>query len=320
MKKGKIFAALLASAVMGLTAAMPASAADAGWNRDSAGWWYSSAVGGYEQDGWSRIDGQWYYFDAAGYMQTGWVQDGGSWYYLTSSGAMKTGWLYEGGSWYYLDGSGKMLADTLLELGGSSYYLGAAGAMFVGERTVDGRTMRFGSDGALITEEQPAETNDVLVVYYSATGSTEAAAGYIADAAGGDIFELLPVRPYTSADLDWAAAGSRVNREHDNESLREVALTADTVENWDEYDTVFIGYPIWWGIAAWPVNSFVEANDFTGKTVIPFCTSSSSGLGQSGELLEEMAGSGEWLEGRRFPSNVSQETVEAWVESLNLSK
>ena len=82
---------------------------------------------------------------------------------------------------------------------------------------------------------------------------------------------------------------------------------------------MFIGYPIWWGIAAWPTDSFAKANDFTGKTVIPFCTSSSSGLGQSGELLAELAGTGEWLEGERFRSGVSQEDVNEWVDSLGLS-
>ena len=105
-------------------------------------------------------------------------------------------------------------------------------------------------------------------------------------------------------------------REHDDESLRDIELVADAVENWDSYDTVFIGYPIWWGIAAWPVDGFVEANDFTGKTVIPFCTSSSSGLGESGELLAEMAGTGDWQEGQRFRSGASESDVAAWVENL----
>ena len=93
---------------------------------------------------------------------------------------------------------------------------------------------------------------------------------------------------------------------------------ADTVEGWDQYDTVFIGYPIWWGIAAWPVDAFIEANDFTGKTVIPFCTSASSGLGESGELLAEMAGTGDWLEGHRFSSNVSESDVQSWLDGLGL--
>ena len=81
---------------------------------------------------------------------------------------------------------------------------------------------------------------------------------------------------------------------------------------------MFIGYPIWWGIAAWPVSSFVAANDFTGKTVIPFCTSSSSGLGESGDLLADLAGTGDWQEGERFRSSASSEDVSEWVDSLNL--
>ena len=95
-------------------------------------------------------------------------------------------------------------------------------------------------------------------------------------------------------------------------------LVSATVEGFDEYETVFVGYPVWWGIAAWPVNTFIEVNDFTGKTVIPFCTSSSSGLGESGELLAELAGTGDWQEGMRFRSSVSEEDVTAWVESLGL--
>lgn len=157
-----------------------------------------------------------------------------------------------------------------------------------------------------------------LVVYYSATGNTEEAANYIAEATGGDLFELVPVDPYTDADLDWTDSNSRVTREHENPDERDVELTQTTVDNWDAYDTVFIGYPIWWGIAAWPVDSFVESNDFTGKTVIPFCTSSSSGLGESGDLLEEAAGTGNWIEGERFRSGVSQSDVQDWVDSLDL--
>ena len=168
-------------------------------------------------------------------------------------------------------------------------------------------------------DSQSGESGGVLVVYYSATGNTEAVAGYIAEATGGDLFELEPAEPYTDADLNWTDENSRVTLEHEDESLRDVELVADTVDNWDSYDTVFIGYPIWWGIAAWPVDTFVEANDFTGKTVIPFCTSSSSGLGQSGELLAEMAGTGDWQEGQRFRSSASQEDVTEWVDSLGLS-
>ena len=163
-----------------------------------------------------------------------------------------------------------------------------------------------------------AADGNVLVVYYSASGNTETAANYIAQATGGDIFEITPAEPYTSDDLNWTDENSRVSREHEDESLRDVELTTTEVENWDSYDTVFIGYPIWWGIAAWPVDGFVEANDFTGKTVIPFCTSSSSGLGESGSRLAELAGAGDWLEGQRFSSGATQVDVEAWVDGLGL--
>ena len=156
------------------------------------------------------------------------------------------------------------------------------------------------------------------MVYFSASGNTGRVAGYIADALNADTFELIPAQPYTSADLNWTAEGSRVNREHDDEPLRDVKLAENAVDNWADYDTVFVGYPIWWGIAAWPVNDFVKNNDFTGKTVIPFCTSSSSGLGESGQLLAEMAGTGNWQTGVRFRSSASQDEVSSWVNGLNL--
>ena len=171
-------------------------------------------------------------------------------------------------------------------------------------------------------ETAPADETaggSVLVAYFSATGNTEAAAGYIADALGADTFEITPAEPYTSDDLNWSDEDSRVSREHEDPSLQTVELAETTPENWENYDTVFIGYPIWWGIAAWPVSSFVAANDFTGKTVIPFCTSSSSGLGESGALLEQAAGTGEWLDGQRFSGGVSESDIAQWLDSLSLS-
>lgn len=166
-------------------------------------------------------------------------------------------------------------------------------------------------------ETQP-ETGKTLVVYYSASGNTERVAKDIAEAAGADLFEIVPTEVYTRDDLDWTNPDSRVSREHDDESLRDVPLTTTEVPDWDSYDTVFIGYPIWWGIAAWPVDTFVKNNDFTGKTVIPFATSSSSGMGQSGSLLADMAGTGEWQEGQRFSSGVSSDDVQSWVNGLGL--
>lgn len=169
-------------------------------------------------------------------------------------------------------------------------------------------------DGA----DETSASGNVLVVYYSATGNTEEAANMIADATGGDLFELEPVEPYTDDNLNYGDENSRVSQEHEDESLRDVELVSTTVENWESYDTVFVGYPIWWGIAAWPVDSFVENNDFTGKTVIPFATSASSGLGESGQLLAEMAGTGEWQEGMRFGSSPDEAEVQEWVNGLGL--
>lgn len=181
---------------------------------------------------------------------------------------------------------------------------------------------------AATTEEDSAEVSSeaetdgdgtqgkTLVVYFSATGNTERVAEVIADTTDGELFELEPVDPYTDEDLNYNDDNSRVSQEYADESLRNVGLVADTVDDWQDVERIYIGYPVWWGIAAWPVNTFVEANDFTGKTVIPFCTSASSGLGDSGELLAELAGTGDWQEGMRFRSSVSDEDVVAWVESL----
>ena len=167
--------------------------------------------------------------------------------------------------------------------------------------------------------EQPGESSRVLVAYFSATGNTARVANAIAEATGGDLFELTPADPYTSDDLDWTDADSRVVYEYENPDARDTELVTYTPENWDEYDVIFLGYPIWWYDAAWPVEGFVTENDFTGKTVIPFCTSSSSGIGESGTRLAGLAGTGDWLEGQRFRSSASQEDVTARVESLGLN-
>lgn len=164
------------------------------------------------------------------------------------------------------------------------------------------------------------DNGKILVVYYSATGSTKAVAETIADTTGGDLFEIQPKEPYTDDDLNWTDDNSRVSKEHEDESLRDVELTTTKVKNWDSYDTVFIGYPIWWAIAAWPVDNFVKDNDFSGKTVIPFCTSASSGIGESGQLLAKMAGTGEWQDGERFSSGVSDTDVADWVKDLGYAK
>ena len=158
----------------------------------------------------------------------------------------------------------------------------------------------------------------ILVAYFSAQGHTADVAQQIAEDLGTDTFEITPVDEYTEDDLDYANDNSRVSREYNDESLRDVELTQVTPDNWDEYDTVLIGYPIWWGVAAWPVNGFVTGNDFTGKTVIPFCTSVSSSIGSSDDDLAAMANDGNWLDGQRFNSNASVDEIQSWVDILNL--
>lgn len=155
-----------------------------------------------------------------------------------------------------------------------------------------------------------------LVVYYSAQNHTKAVAEKIEQNLNTDIFEIEPEEKYSEEDLNWTNRNSRVSKEHDDESLRDIKLKNDTVDNWSDYDTVLIGYPIWWGIAAWPVDTFVKANDFNGKTVIPFCTSASSGLGQSGKLLEREANGGDWKNGQRFNERPSDSTIKNWTDSI----
>lgn len=156
-----------------------------------------------------------------------------------------------------------------------------------------------------------------LVVYYSAQNHTERVANYIKNAADADIFELEPVNPYTSADLNYSNSSSRVVREYNNPALQDIKLVSTTVPDWSSYDTVFIGYPIWWHSASWVVYNFVKDNDFTGKTVIPFSTSASSGeIGD--DVIKTMTATGSWHTGRGFYSSASESTVRDWVNSLNL--
>ena len=179
-----------------------------------------------------------------------------------------------------------------------------------------------GNERAAVNEPQPVTTDApedlgrVLVAYYSASGNTRAVAEMIAQDMGADLFDITPVEPYSTDDLNWTVDGSRVNVEHDDEAQRATELVQVTPDDFASYDTVILGYPIWWAIAAWPVDGFVSGNDFTGKTVIPFCTSTSSGLGASATELEELAGTGTWTEGHRFPSSATAEEVRAWVDTL----
>lgn len=203
-----------------------------------------------------------------------------------------------------------LVAGALIALG-----LTACGAE---QQVGDPASQQEGARGPSALPSAEPVWPDSLVVYYSATGTTEEVAEKIARATGGHTFAIVPSEPYTSADLDYGDPQSRVSREYGDETLREVPLESLQAPSWDAYGTVFIGYPIWWGEAAWPVSSFVAANDFAGKTVVPFCTSASSGVGDSGRALAALAGTGQWLDGMRFAGDVGQDEVDAWVSSLDL--
>lgn len=156
-----------------------------------------------------------------------------------------------------------------------------------------------------------------LVAYFSGTGNTKRVAEFIKNKTNGDLFEINPTEPYTDADLNYSNSNSRVSKEHNDESLRDIPLQITTPSNFNDYSIVYIGFPIWWGIPAWPVNNFVKDNDFTGKTVIPFATSASSGMGNSDSILKAMNNTGTWINGQRFSSNVSEDTVNSWIDGLN---
>ena len=155
-----------------------------------------------------------------------------------------------------------------------------------------------------------------IIVYYSAQNHTKNIATKIAQNLGADIYEIVPEQIYTEDDLNWNDSDSRVSREHDDASLREIVLKSTEVPNWSEYDTVVLGYPIWWGIAAWPTDTFVKNVDWNGKTVLPFCTSHSSSIGESDVLLKTEAKGGNWQDGFRFSQDASDEDIKTWTDSL----
>lgn len=168
------------------------------------------------------------------------------------------------------------------------------------------------------TGTEPETSQKAIVVYFSASGNTKRVAELAADELGADLFELIPVEPYSDGDLDWTDRSSRVNQEHDDASLQDIEMVSTEVPDWAAYDVVLFGYPLWWREAPWVVNRFINNNDFTGKTVIPFCTSTSNGIGDSGTNLAEMAGTGTWLDGMRFNENPSEDSVREWARGLDL--
>lgn len=168
-----------------------------------------------------------------------------------------------------------------------------------------------GQTGDVKTEGSDAKA---LVVYFSCTGHTKTIAGYIAEATGADVFEVVPKEPYNSEDLNYNDKSSRSSKEMNDSAAR--PEISDNVENFRQYEKIYLGYPIWWGEAPRILSTFVESYDFSGKTVIPFCTSGSSGVGSSAKNLEELAGGGNWLEGKRFSSSEDADKVSEWLNNL----
>ena len=156
-------------------------------------------------------------------------------------------------------------------------------------------------------------TNKTLVVFFSATGTTKGVAEQIASVTGADIYEITATQPYSDDDLNYNDSNSRTTIEQNDKSVRP-EIGSETI-SLDGYDTIFIGFPIWWGEEPRIMDTFVESYDFTGKTMIPFCTSSSSGIGASGSNLASNAGTGNWLEGERLSSSSD---IESWINGLGL--
>lgn len=175
-----------------------------------------------------------------------------------------------------------------------------------------------------VPESQPEETDipdaqesKVLIAYFSATGTTKGVAEHIANGLNADIYEIVPEDSYTDADLDYNDNNSRATIEMSDPDVRPVI--SGSVENMEQYDIVFIGYPIWRGEAPRIISTFVESYDFSGKTIVPFCTSGGSGMGSSAVNLEELTNGAQWLSGQRLSGSDSQDTVMEWVNGLGLN-
>ncbi|MBR0312961.1 MAG: flavodoxin [Oscillospiraceae bacterium] len=168
-------------------------------------------------------------------------------------------------------------------------------------------------ENAAAEAEQTAE-GDVLVAYFSATGTTKGVAEKLASAVGGDLYEIVPAEPYSDADLNWNDRESRSTREQNDKSARP-GIASETLDL-SGYATIYVGYPIWWGEEPRIMDTFVESYDFSGKTMIPFCTSSSSGIGSSGRNMEQLTSGATWLDGSRFSGGVSEDELRAWADGL----
>lgn len=169
-----------------------------------------------------------------------------------------------------------------------------------------------------VPDPDAAEEGKVLIAYFSATNNTESIASHLKAILDADLYEITPEQPYTSADLNYGDDSSRTSREQNDAGAR--PAISGGVENIEQYDVVFLGYPIWWGQAPKIISTFLESYDFSGKTIVPFCTSGSSGIGSSAANLHPLASSATWLDGQRFSGGASRSSVEAWVNGLDLTR
>ena len=206
-----------------------------------------------------------------------------------------------------------MLAFILVAAGLLAITAGAI-LFFMGAKNEDQEQINNSTN----TEEKTTmdKNSKAIVIYFSAQNHTKNVATKIAAEMNADVFEIEPVETYTEEDLSWTSSDSRVSREHNDVSLQNVTLKSVSVPNWDEYETVFLGYPIWWGGSAWPVDSFVKQIDFSNKTIIPFCTSHSSGLGTSDTDLKAKATGGNWQPGHCFSQDAADAEINDWIKSL----
>ncbi len=164
---------------------------------------------------------------------------------------------------------------------------------------------------------EPAAENDTLVIYFSRTGNTEKITQYLVELTGADSYVIEAAVPYTDADIQYQDDNCRANKEQNDKTVRpEIANPIDSI---DSYDTIFLGYPIWWGQEPRIIDTFLESYDFSDKTVIPFCTSGSSGIAASEKNIAELVPIGNQLEGRRFPASATKDDVKEWVEMLPLN-
>lgn len=180
--------------------------------------------------------------------------------------------------------------------------------------TVLGFLMSFSNGFA--EEKINNDSKEILVAYFSATGNTKRVAQMINSNVNSDIFEIIPEISYTNDDLNYNNSNSRTSKERANKTMR--PAIKNKVTNLNQYSIIFLGYPIWWGEAPRIINTFVENNNLSGKTIIPFVTSGSSGIGSSAKELSSQAKGVNWKGGRRFDPNVSNDEVKKWIDSLDL--